>query len=131
MGRMIDLQVMGTASIDRFGLNRLKIKSTESGSGEFFEMVNGGRSLKLDDSQFQLVESGAPISFTVASLDGSGQLTVKHRLRSRYVPGIYCSVWPKSIIFQSEEILKLDFAGIDLAGTQELWFPGCEGAEIL
>lgn len=87
---------------------------------------------RVDFADNQLITyfpPGEVLEFTASDLSGN-KLTVIHSLGQQFVPGITCTVRPVQINYVNTQTFELDFTGISIAGTQQLWFPKNKGAHI-
>lgn len=98
---------------------------------EQFELSKGSNKLLMSDSGIMLNADGPglALSFTSSNLN-SNLLTIAHSARRKFVTGLVCTTWPKSVNYVSESQLQLDFTGVEVSGTQYVWFDGIEGAQI-
>lgn len=98
---------------------------------EQFELSKGSNKLLMSDSDIMLNadRSGSALPFTSSNLS-SNLLTIAHSAGRKFVTGLACTVWPKSVSYVSESQLQLDFTGVEVSGTQYVWFDGIEGAQI-
>lgn len=128
--KFIELQVLGNARIDRFSQSVLAVKRTGD-ANEQFELSNGNNKLSLSDEKLILNAggSGSALTFSSANLI-SNKLTIVHSAGRKFITGLACTTWPKQVSYVSENQLQLDFTGIELTGTQQVWFDGIEGAQI-
>lgn len=98
---------------------------------EQFELSKGSSKLLMSDNDIMLSADGPNVAlpFTSSNLN-SNLLTIAHSAGRKFVTGLACTVWPKSISYVSESQLQLDFTGVEVSGTQYIWFDGIEGAQI-
>lgn len=98
---------------------------------EQFELSKGNNKLLMSDRGITLNADGPglALSFTSSNLN-SNLLTIAHLAGRKFVTGLVCTTWPKSVNYVSESQLQLDFTGVEVSGTQYVWFDGIEGAQI-
>lgn len=98
---------------------------------EQFELSKGSNKLLMSDNDIMLNVAGpnTALSFTSSNLN-SNLLTITHSTGRKFVTGLACTIWPKSVNYVSESQLQLDFTGVEVSGTQYIWFDGIEGAQI-